>query len=159
MQMCVHCVHACVVIQLHYPKNYSLHSSTAGEEKIVKCLNFIIGNAFLSSFVLWYSKETPRKKENCEVPRKIREWGSEVPNPILSRRPHQPAGGVLTPHCCIMLVLCSLPLWCHWVIVFIFHPFALLCLFLIDCIDSQREQLSYKHGDNFFVLPFLFPLH
>lgn len=73
--------------------------------------------------------------------------------PILSRRPHQPAGGVLTPHCCIMLVLCSLPLWCHWVIVFIFHPFALLCLFLIDCIDSQREQLSYKRGDTFLCTP------
>lgn len=44
-------------------------------------------------------------------------------------------------------------LWCHRVILFIFHPFALLCLFLIGCIDSQREQLSYKHCDPFLWTP------
>lgn len=60
---------------------------------------------------------------------------------------------VCSTHCCIMLVLCSLPLGCHRVIAFIFHPFALLCLFLIGCIDSQREQLSYKHGDTFLCTP------
>lgn len=93
--------------------------------------------------MLGYSKETPRKEENCNVSRKNRE----------SRRSHQPAGGELTPHCCTMLGLCSLPLMLPRVILFIFHPFAVLCLFLIGCIDSQREQLSYKHCDPFLWTP------